>query len=448
MRIIRQSRGHWLPKIDPKLGADLADPPILGAVDVARLRLEGRDWLDRVDSGDLSNVKRTGEGLVLPLKGNIYADRVLFMLTHAGEHVFARCIGSVDETYTSNLIHGVMDDGKIVFDDKPLFSDGLAREDPRAMLIEGKMYLTYTSVHSDIPDDFSVGLSIIDDPSKPHEIREVGQLIKIPEPGLHCKDSVLITEKVDGKYHVLIRLKPGIQDVAFDSLQDIENLAKNPEYRDAFWANVRRQYRKNPGDFNHLHPNTPEMMLWEARWKPLFDRQINLLTSTYPERDHFNINPDTPYWYGSGPTPLKVEEDGEKYWLSFPHRGQVIGRLTEEGIMKRNLEKRREEDLKFYCILATLHEFEDPRKLTAVSPIPLLMPTPQRVSDRGIQAHVDPLMGSDAVPFVYITAGSMRTQRDGRLQIQVPIGVNDMYTIIKYFDEKELLGWMMREGKL
>ena len=448
MSVIRQSRGHWIPKVDPSLGADLAKEPVLGAVDVARLRLEGRDWLDRVDSKDLSNVNRTGEDLVLPIQGNKYADRVLFMLTHAGKHVFARCIGSVDEKYTSNLIHGVMDDGKLVFDDKPLFSDGVAREDPRAMLIDGKMYLTYTSVHSDIPDDFSVGLSVIDDPEKPHEIRELGQLIRIPEPGLHCKDSVLITEKVDGKYHVLIRLKPGIQDVAFDSLQDIEELAKNPESRDAFWDSMRRQYRKNPGEFNHLHPNTPEMMRWEARWKLMFDRQIELLTSTYPERDHFNINSNTPFWYGSGPTPLKVEEDGRPYWLSFPHRGQVIGSLTEEGKRKRSLEGRREDDLKFYCILATLHEFDDPRKLTAVSPIPLLMPTPQRLIERGGQAHLDPVMGSDAVPFVYITAGSMRTERDGKPQIKIPVGVNDMYTIIKNFDEKELLSWMLKEGKL
>lgn len=448
MRIIRQSKGSWLPKIDPKLGADLAGTPILGAGDVAHLRLEGRDWLDRVDSGDLSNVTRTGEGLVLPLQGNSYADRGLFMLTHAGKHVFARCIGSVDQTYTSNLIHGVMDDGKIVFDDEPLFSDGVAREDPRAMLIGEKMYLTYTRIGSSTPDDFSVGLAVIDDPAKPQEIRELGTLIKIFEPGVHCKDSVLITEKINGKHHVLIRLKPGIQDVAFDSMHDIEDLAQDPRRRDDFWARVRRQYRENPGDFNHLHPNTPEMLLWEARWKPLFHRRIENLTSTYPERDHFKINVDTPHWYGTGPTPLKVEEAGRNYWLGFPHRGQVIGHLTEEGETKRRLDGRREEDLKFYCILATLHAFEDPRRLTAVSPIPLLMPTPQRVSERGIQAHLDPVMGSDAVPFVYITAGSMRTVRDGRPSIQVPVGVNDMYTVIKYFDEKELLGWMLSEGKL
>ncbi len=404
--------------------------------------------MSRVDSGDLTNVARTGEELVLPLQGNIYADRVLFMLTHAGEHVFARCIGSVDQTYTSNLIHGVMDDGKIVFDDKPLFSDRVSREDPRAMLIREKMYLTYTRVDTSIPDDISVGLAVIEDPAKPQEIRELGELIKIQEPGLHCKDSVLITERIGGKHHVLIRLKPGIQDVAFDSMQDIADLAQDPRRRDDFWDRVRRQYRKNPGDFNHLHPNTPEMMVWEARWKPLFDRQLKNLTSTYPERDHFKLNFDTPHWYGTGPTPLKVEAGGRNHWLGFPHRGQVVGHLTEEGKVKRRIEGRRMEDLKFYCILATLHAFDDPRRLTAVSPIPLLMPTTRRVTERGIQAHLDPVMGSDAVPFVYITAGSMRTEREGRPQIQVPIGVNDMYTVLKYIDEKELLDWMLSEGEL
>jgi hypothetical protein len=448
MSLSHQHKGSPPLRDHPSFEADMPSIRVLRQADLAFVRSEEARWARRVDSGELKNVSRSDEGLILPIPGNVHADRVLFMLTSAQEHVFARCIGSEDSKYASNLIHGVMGAGVIRFDGEPLFHDGVAREDPRAMFIGGKIYLTYNRLDSNVSGDFSVGLSIIDDPKNPSKIRELGSLIKINEPGLDCKDSALVSEKIRGKHYLLIRLKPGIQAVPFNSMSDILRLATDPGYRDQFWGDFRRKYRENPELFNHLHPNAPEMLVWEARWKTVFQRQLKELISSYPETDYFRLDLDSPHWYGTGPTPLKVEYDGHKYWLGLPHRGQVIGTLTAEGVRKRTHEGRRLEDLKFYCILGTLHEYDDPRKLVAVSPLPLLMPSGKRVAERGIQAGIDPVMGSFAVPFTYITAGLIREEKVGGAQLTVPVGVNDMYTVIKKFDEGELLRWMMSEGKV
>lgn len=446
--VSRQRKGAaHMPARDLSAEAELASVRLLDPRHNDLVDAEGCAWMKKVRSSQLKQLQPTDHGLVVPLKGNVYADRVLFMLTTAQEHVFARCIGSVDGKYVSNLLHGRMGRGGIEFDDTPLFHDGVSREDPRAMLINGKIYLTYTRLEGE-GGGFSVGLSVIDDPAKPHDVRELGPIISMDEPGLDCKDSVMITEKVNGKHFILTRLKPGIQAVGFDSMQDIERLALDSDYRGETWAKFRSDYKSNPAAFNHLHPNTPEMMVWEARWKPFFEGRIRELIAGYPEASYFNVETKTPHWYGTGPTPLKSRFDGQDYWLSFHHRGQVIGTPTQEGINKREDEHRRVENLKFYCIIASMHRYDDPTKLVAVSPLPLLVPSPSTQREAGLPQNLDPVTDSYAVPFVYITAGATRVTEGDKSKILIPAGVNDMYTAVKGFDEKQLTAWMMRDGRL
>jgi len=384
--------------------------------------------------------------LLLPIKDNPHADKVLMLPTVADKHVFARVIGSAAGGYVSNLLHGVRVDGGINWDDEPLFKDGVAREDPRATKVDDSDYLTYTRLGG---DGYGVGLSVIDDPGKPHELREVGEIIRIGEEGVDSKDACILRDRVDGKVGLLVRLKPGIQLALFDDMQDLMDLASDSERRDAFWSRFRKRYNEDPRRYNHLHPNMPEMKLWESRWRNYIDDRIKQLVNAYPESHFYDIDVGGPYWYGTGPTPLPVEKDGRRYLLAFHHRGQVIGELTEEGVKKRTMDKERPDNLKFYCVLATLHDHDDPRKLVAVSPLPLSLPSPWRYAERGARAGVkDPMMSKDAVPFVYITAGAALEERHNDDYVFLPISVNDVYTVMKWYRKNGLMGWMLRDGKI
>jgi hypothetical protein len=399
--------------------------------------------------------KEDGE-IVTPIKGNACADRVLFMFTHAGDHVFARGIGSeCGSEYRSRIIHGMMADGRYVFEDRSLFPDDVSREDPRATLFEdGRIYLTYTRIQ-DAKAGYSVGLASIKDPSRPHEITEHGSLIGVNEDGVDCKDATILPEKVGGKVWMLIRLKPGIQAVSFDDVGELVALAQDPGRRDAYWKKMREEYDRNPQEYNHLHPNTPQMRLWEARWSKILSVEVENLMFTHPQRDLYQPVDDGGYsWYGPGPAPIKVEgEDGRRYWLGFPHRGQVVSEPTEEGKRRMTEAGVRVDSLKFYCVLSTLHDFEDPRKLVAVSPSPVSMPKAWRYGQRADQSReVRELLNSpDAVRFVYIAAGAQRMMKDGEPHIYVPVGVDDSYTVPKFMKEKGpdgIVEWMLKYGRV
>jgi len=417
----------------------------------ATLRSEAVRWKQKVDNVEVGPISREDGDLVLPLKDNPHADRVLFMLTTVGKSVFARAVGTVSGAYKSNILHGVRDGDKIVWDGEPDFKDDVSREDPRAFPVEGGWYLTYTRLTPNSPG-FGVGLAVIDDIARPHEIREIGELIGVTEEGVDCKDTVILPEKVNGKVVMLVRFKPGIQAVQFDSMDDVIALAQDPGRRDEFWSRWQSMYAGGgveAGKVDHLSPRSPEMRLWEARWSLIIRERINELLANFPDQGLYDITLDAPYWYGPGPAPLLVEKDGEKYWLGFPHRGQVIGELTEQGAAKKRMKNERLDSLKFYFVFSTLHRYDDPTKLVAVSPIPLSMPSVERYEQR---EHIDgvknPLTSREAVPFVYILAGASREERHGKEKIFTPIGVNDVYTVLKWFNEKELVNWMLTHGKV
>jgi hypothetical protein len=296
-----------------------------------------------------------------------------------------------------------------------------------------------------------VGVGLASMPAdNPADVTEHGTLMSINEVGVDSKDAVILPERVNGKVQVLVRLKPGIQVVEFDSIEDVVKLAEgDAEGRERFWRNMRLDYMRDPERYNHLHPNTEEMRLWEARWKPIIEERIAELIREYEEDDGiYEMDVNSPCHYGTGPAPIPVERDGERYWLCFHHRGQRIGELTREGRRRKELEHERVDELKFYCIIPTLHEYENPTKLVAVSPMPLSMPSVERYEQRSDQGMRHPFNHEDAVPHVAITAGAVVEKQDDIDKIVVPVGVNDVYTVMKRFDKDELIDWMLEHGRV
>ncbi|MCX6695287.1 MAG: hypothetical protein NTU61_03225, partial [Candidatus Altiarchaeota archaeon] len=285
---------------------------------------------------------------------------------------------------------------------------------------------------------FEVGLASVN-PSNPRKVTEHGTVIRVLDEGVDCKDAVLFPERIGGRVHMLVRLKPGIQVVSFDSMDDVVSLAGDPQRREDYWNRMRADYQRNPSKYNHIHPNTPEMTLMEARWKPLFQERIKALIEMNPDRDYLRgIKDEGYFWYGNGPAPIKTEHG----WLTFPHRGQVIAELNEEGESRRKMEGERIDTLKFYCVFAALHDLEDPKRILAVSPTPLTLPDPEN------PRLLKTFKFKDSVPFVNITAGAVREQKRGEPHILLMVGVNDVYTIPQWFKEKELLDWMLEYGRV
>ncbi len=482
---------------NPAVEGEFHQTLIGNRVEVGGAEAEGREWMRRFELGGELTDEGVGwrrifeEGgicdipredrpqLETPIKGHPYADRVLFMLSPAGEeHVFARGVGSGSPGYRSHILHGRRVEDGINWNKLPLIDDDKSREDVRTTMFEGKTYLTYTLLPDPKKTDrLGVGLTVVDDLESPFESRrELGTIMEVNEYGVDAKDAALFPERINGKVGLLVRFKPGIQAVTFDSIDDVINLTRmSSEEKNRFWMRIREDYNRNPRKYNHLHPYMPEMRLWEARNKPVFDARLRDLLKHYQDSDFYDIDLDGPHWYGTGPAPLPVEWEGRKYWLGFHHRGQVIGELTKEGEKKRTMDRERPDSLKFYCVLATLHARDDPTKLEAIYPTALSMPSSERYRERGKRKGVkDPLLSPDAVPFVFITAGAALEERPAGVEVRhgregmivdpeearqgvasdtvekvlVPVGVNDVYTVVKWFTLEKLMHALTKYGRV
>ncbi|MFC2162300.1 hypothetical protein ACFLRF_01345 [Candidatus Altiarchaeota archaeon] len=436
---------HYVNRAGPD--AEIHAPPLRTALEMVDERAVGAEWLRKVSEGIIPSLEKEKGEPIQTLSGNPHADRALFMLSPAGGHVFARAIGSKTKGYSSNILHGRRDTGDgIVWDEKPLFTDGISREDPRASLINGRIYFTYARIDGKDSEDPDVGLAVIEDPSRPDKVREMGTIMRIREDGVDGKDAAVF--QGDGKVHVLVRLKPGIQVVSFKDMSELEDtLCRDPAKRDAFWKDMRASYLKDPWKYNHLHDNTPGMGEWRPKWRAQFRAKAKELVNKYGESDLYRIDLDSKYWFGTGNPPLKVEHKGGKYWLGFHHWGQVLGDLTEDGRKEMKRQGRREESLKMYGVLATLHDYKDLTKIVAVSPTPISTPDLETETLRGKTMDRHPLSHRDAVPFVKIVSGAAIDGTGDDRKVNLYVGVNDVYTIPEKIRLGKLMDWMLEYGR-
>jgi hypothetical protein len=411
--------------------AEFRSIPLKTSIEIASERVEGMAWHKK----DIPSIEKKKGEPILPDKENPATKDGLFMLSLAGGDVLARGIG---DGYRSHILYGKRHGDNVIFDRESLLNG----EDPRATLIDSKLFFTYTRIpNPDKTGEYEVGLASIN-PGKPHKVTEYGSIIGIHGPYVDCKDAVIIPP-IDDRIHLLIRLKPGIQVVSFDSMEQLIELAQDPAKRNEFWRRMREDYELHPEKYNHLHPHSEVMNKWEARWRPLFREHIYGGDSIEGLLDRFgdrglygDIMIEGYHWYGAGPSPIKTEEG----WLSFPHRGEVLAELTPYGVKEKKARGERLDELKFYCIFAALHDLDDPRKLIAVSPRPISIPDPK--NPRVVQA----MNLKDAVPFVNITAGAVSEERNSEPHILLMVGVNDIYTIPQWINQRKLLDWMLRYG--
>jgi len=266
--------------------------------------------------------------------------------------------------------------------------------------------------------------------------------IIIPNLGtFDAKDPVLFPNDSDkGEVLMQVRLKLCIQLLGFNSIDDLLELGRDPAKRDRFWQDFIEKYQGNPEEYDYMNPNMPGLKDMESRWKPIFDEMIdNEILPKHPNSSHFRRHPKRgQFWYGPGPAPIKTEHG----WLDFPHCGELLAEYSEADRTYLESKGRKVTPIVFYCVLATLHDLEDPRKLIAVSPVPISMPDPRNEMEMNIAQE------EFAVPYVKIAVGALRTEREGKPHILVPVGVNDKYTRLQYFPEKEFLDWIMRYGKV
>ncbi len=428
--------------------AEIHERPLRTTLEKTDEKHVGENWLARVQDGSIPPIGKTkGEPIQL-LANNPYADRALFMICPVGEHLFARAIGTKSKgDYVSNLLHGIRaKDDMIRWDDRPLFDDNVSREDPRASRIEGKIYMTYTRLDPKDKGKFNVGLAVMEDPRHPDKVRELGSIIDIGDDGVDSKDAAIF--QGNDKVNMLVRLKPGIQVVSFNSMDElVDTLCTSPKKRNAYWETMRADYQSHPGKYNHLHDNTPGMAEWRAKWKALFHNKAEKLVKNFRDSEFYKLDFSKPYWFGTGNPPLPVEHEGKKYLLGFHHWGQVIGELTEEGVKKKKMDGERVDSLKLYGVVATLHHYDDPTKIRAVSPIPVSMPDLAKEEERGLTVDRHPLTHKDAVHFVNIASGAGIDNKGDEQRVNLYIGVNDVYTIPESIRLKELLKWMLKYGE-
>jgi len=363
--------------------------------------------------------------VIMPLQHNHYADRAIFnpgIVEHEGKmHILARVIGSVDKgKYISHLLHGVeVNEREFHFDPKPIL-DLTPREDPRIVKIGDEYLIPHTVVRG---KRVEVGLASTKDFV---EYEDHGIILPHFGESSFNKDVVILPERVKDKVAMFIRIKPGIQVVYFESIDEIKELGKEPKLRDEFWSRYIENYKSDWRRFTVLDPRMSEMRELEERWnfKLVEYAQRKLLT------ENMELHPEVnKIWYGSGPTPIKTEHG----WLCFPHRGQFLAKFKEGKGDFLN------ENLKLYVILATLHELDDPTQLKGIYPIPILIPNPNFPLDTEIPSPYT----RDAIPYVHFCTGAIR--RDGNNpEIVLAIGINDIFTNFARVSQKALIDGMKR----
>jgi predicted GH43/DUF377 family glycosyl hydrolase len=93
-------------------------------------------------------------------------------------------------------------------------------EDPRIMHIGNRLYMTYTAYNGDVPRVAISSISVTDFLARNFEAWTMPSVIT--PPGVTEKDSILLTEKVNGKYMIIHRAGDSICADMMDSL-DFEN---------------------------------------------------------------------------------------------------------------------------------------------------------------------------------------------------------------------------------
>ncbi|MCX6695161.1 MAG: hypothetical protein NTU61_02540, partial [Candidatus Altiarchaeota archaeon] len=81
-------RDEWVKSTQ----GEFHDIPLKSAREVALGKAEGTSWSSR----DIPKLVKEKGDAIYPLEDNPHANRVLFMLSSAGEHIFARGIGGTD----------------------------------------------------------------------------------------------------------------------------------------------------------------------------------------------------------------------------------------------------------------------------------------------------------------------------------------------------------------
>ncbi|MDD5112164.1 MAG: hypothetical protein PHG85_06440 [Candidatus Altiarchaeota archaeon] len=382
-------------------------------------------------------VKLKPANVITPDPSLEHANQVLFMLSlaeHDGEvHAIARGIGSTEAgKYASRLLHGVMQkDHTFKFDQKPILDDQ-SREDPRVTRIGDTYYLTSTIANPGTPP--TVGLASTKDFQT-----YADHGIIIPNMGqLDCKDPILYPDTTNG-LHMQIRIKPGIQLIRFDSINDLLELGASPEKMQAYWEKTMADYRQNPEQYDILTPNTPEMQALEEKWRPALDHLADdKLLPNHPHSQHLQRHPlRGQTWYGPGPAPIKTTAG----WLEFPHRGEVIAAYTYEQRQRMEKAGIRVDDIKLYAIFPILRDLQNPRKIIAAGPDFISRPDPGNLTET--KTLTEPL----TVPYVRITSGALKTTIDGEPHILLAVGVNDKYTRLEAIPLDKLLTQMLTHGR-
>lgn len=399
--------------------------------------------------------------LVSPDRFNNFADASLFAISLAefdGEvHALARGMGR-GRGFTSNIIHGrMLDEGAMRFDDTPIDFVGpdaqeIGRknmEDPRISKIDGKYFFTFTDVRRD--GKYSIGLASTQD-FKAYQYH--GMILPgttVPDfEQYDPKDPVIFPDRKGG-VNMLVRFKPGIQLLKFDSMDYILDCCRDEDRCVAFWRDFVNglNWENGLGSFDagakshrYLDPQMPVMKKFEDKWRPnlnkLNHRIIRFLQATENrELEVLGEEEMNRVWYGTGPAPIETPGG----FLEVVHQGQFLAEYRGEDIdWLRSKEDRVRSHIRNYSLFLTLRD-EDLR-LKAVSPMPISVPNPENELEMNFGQQ--PM----AVPFIKIAMGGLRVLRDNEPNILVPIGVNDKYTRLTYFKEKELLDWMTTYGKV
>lgn len=194
------------------------------------------------------------------------------LIEHNGKvHIFYR---AVKENNYSSIGHGIIQDGKIIPDDKPIIVPTLEEEihgveDPRITKIDDLFYLLYTAWDG---DNARIGLAISKDlinfekqgivspnltveeainttKSKFYKYKWNQQRFERGKKSiLWDKDAILLPEKIDGKFVMLHRLNPSMQIVKFENFLELKS--------QEFW----KDYIENIEEHTLLHPE----LWWES----------------------------------------------------------------------------------------------------------------------------------------------------------------------------------------